>query len=131
MPLILRLSLDEYWPEFSARGDVLDHRFVDRFLVVKKERKYRVHQLGRNSAADLVALHDYSPQGMGYAERLVQRFFWKLIPEFSEAEQEADSPELLNSCTWRGVARNAHGTLLKTTYNGHDGAWPSKLNGWE
>jgi hypothetical protein len=81
VPLILRLALNENWSELSARGDVLDHRFVDRFFMLEKERKYCVHQLGRNFAADLVALHDNSPQGMGYTGRLVQRFFCKEILE--------------------------------------------------
>jgi len=43
VPFALRLSLDENWPELSAGGDVLNHRFVNRFLPLKEKHKCRAH----------------------------------------------------------------------------------------
>jgi hypothetical protein len=39
----LRLSFDEDWPELSTGGDILNHRFVDWFLMLKKEYERRAH----------------------------------------------------------------------------------------
>jgi hypothetical protein len=43
VPFVLRLSFDENWPELSAGGDVLNHRFVDRFLTLKEKNKRCAH----------------------------------------------------------------------------------------
>jgi len=39
----LRLSFDEDWPELSTGSDILNHRFVDWFLMLKKEYERRAH----------------------------------------------------------------------------------------
>jgi len=43
VPFAFWLSLDENWPELSAGGDVLNYRFVDRFLTLKEKCKRRAH----------------------------------------------------------------------------------------
>src|ERR1700751_3081096 len=43
VPVAFWLSLDENWPELSAGGDVLNYRFVDRFLTLKEKCKRRAH----------------------------------------------------------------------------------------
>jgi hypothetical protein len=43
VPFAFWLSLDENWPELSAGGDVLNYRFVDRFLTLEEKGKRRAH----------------------------------------------------------------------------------------
>src|SRR6202011_2382557 len=67
MPFGFRFSLDEYQSKFSARSDVLDHRFVDRFFGLEQVSENLVRPLRRKFAEDLVALH------VDWRERLIAR----------------------------------------------------------
>jgi hypothetical protein len=75
MPLVSGLTLDKDRSEFTACGDILDDRLVNRLFGLEQVFKDLVRQLWGQLAQDLVALHH------GRGERLidpasqVQRFF--------------------------------------------------------